>query len=66
MEKRKTPWPPCSLFGFIVNFCDNPILLIHEVVVNFFQLPKRIKTLNSVKTYQGEQHLFITFNIADL
>lgn len=33
--------PPGSLFGFIVNFCDNAILLIHEVVVNFFQLPER-------------------------
>lgn len=33
--------PPGSLFGFVVNFCDNAILLIHEVVVNFFQLPER-------------------------
>lgn len=34
---------PCPFFGFIVNFCDDSILLIHEVVVNFFQLPERIK-----------------------
>lgn len=30
---------PGSLFGFIVNFCDDSIFLVHEVVVNFFQLP---------------------------
>lgn len=34
---------PCPFFGFIVNICDDSILLIHEVVVNFFQLPERIK-----------------------
>lgn len=29
-------------FGFIINFCDDSILLIHEVIVNFFKFPGRI------------------------
>lgn len=35
---------PGPLFGFIVNFPNDSIFLIHEVVVNFFQFSKRVKS----------------------
>lgn len=31
---------PGPLLGFVVHFCDDAIFLVHEVVMNFFQLPE--------------------------
>lgn len=47
---------PCPLFGFIVNFCDDSILLVHKVVVNLFQLPERIKNTQASQAGPGRKH----------
>lgn len=39
--RRVSPGP---LLGFVVHFCDDSIFLVHEVVMNFFQLPDAAKT----------------------